>query len=203
MKLVLTQNPIAKARYRHMRKGNKIITFDPQDKDKKNTKLQLIRQMREKGYSLASEGPLSMNLINYTKTPLSWPERRRMDSEGQSCVSRPDLDNYVKFYCDVLNEVAYCDDRQITRLWSEKLYSSNPRVEIIIEPIAEQINKDHVVTVVGMLSDDQLTCLSKKANALGLQNRKIVRLFSEEDDKGKHLYFEVERYNLGSLGFIN
>jgi hypothetical protein len=37
-----------------------------------------------------------------------------------------------------------------------------------------------------MLSDDQLICLSKKANALGLQNRKIIGLFSEEDDKGKH-----------------
>jgi hypothetical protein len=104
----------------------------------------------------------------------------------------------VKFYCDVLNAVAYCDDKQITRLWSEKLYSSNPRLEIIIQPIAEKINKEHAVTVVGMLSDDQLSCLSKKANKLGLQNRKIVRLFSEEDDKGKHFYFEVACSNLST-----
>ncbi|MGL5263195.1 MAG: hypothetical protein ACRDAI_01235 [Candidatus Rhabdochlamydia sp.] len=69
MKLVLTQNPIAKAPHRHMRKGNKIITFDPQDKDKKSAKLQLAKQMREKGYSLAPEGPLFMSLTNYTKTP--------------------------------------------------------------------------------------------------------------------------------------
>lgn len=67
MKLVLTQNPIAKARHRHMRKGNKIITFDPQDKDKKNAKLQLIKQMGEKGYSLASDGPLLLKLINLYK----------------------------------------------------------------------------------------------------------------------------------------
>lgn len=93
MKLVLAQNPIAKARHRHMKKGNKIITFDPQDKDKKSAKLQLIRQMREKGYPLASEGPLSVKMTNYTKTPLSWPEKRRMTSEGRSCVSRPGLDN--------------------------------------------------------------------------------------------------------------
>lgn len=196
MKLVLTQNPIAKARHRHMKKGNKIITFDSQDKDKKKVKMQLAKQMREKGYSLAAHEPLFMSLINYTKTPRSWSKRRRMASEGQVCVSRPDLDNYVKFYCDVLNEVAYCDDRQVTRLWSEKLYSSNPRVEITIQPIAGRMIKEHAMTVVGMLTDEQLNCLSKKANKLGLQNRKIVRLFSEENGSGQHLYFEVEWPNL-------
>lgn len=203
MKFVLTQNPIAKARHRYQRKGNQIITFDPQHSEKINAQWHVAKQMSEKGHCLASDGPLFMSLINYTPMPQSWSQRRCKAFEGQGCMIRPDIDNYVKFYCDVLNEVAYHDDKQITRLWSEKIYSSNPRVEITIQPITEKTNKEHVATIVGTLSDDLLHRLSEKANKLGLQNRKIVSLFSEDDDKGKHFYFEVEWSDLQSPFFTN
>lgn len=214
MELVLTQNPIAKARHRHRRKGNKIITFDPQDKDKKKTKLHLAKQMREKGYFKLSGEALFVNLTNYIEIPRSWPERRRKAAEGQLCTSRPDLDNYLKFYLDVLNDIAYDDDRQVVELWTTKIYSLNPRVEIRFGPSKKMNRLSQPGLLIGcgfgpvkrMMGSRKLIPvipewyrLLKKENKPGLQKRKIECLVPEKDDKDdkvKNLYFEVKKPNL-------
>lgn len=192
MQLVLEQNPIAKARHRHYQRGGRVITFDPQCKDKHGAKWLLASQMRENGLESFQEGPLYMSLINYTPIPKSWSNKRQIAAEGQDCVSRPDLDNYIKFYGDVLNGIAYEDDRQVTKLWSEKIYSSEPRVEIIIQPLGGAMINEHAVTVQGEITAEQLNYIIKKANKLGLQHRQIIRVYSQEDEEGKHIYFEVE-----------
>lgn len=192
MHLVLEQTPIAKARHRHYQRGGRVITFDPQCKDKDGAKWMLQSQMREKGLNSIQEGPLYMSLINYTPIPQSWSMKKQKAFDGQDCVSRPDLDNYIKFYGDVLNGVAYEDDRQITRMWSEKLYSAKPRVEIIIQPLGNKMINEHAITINGIITSEQLNYLVKKANKLGLQQRQIIRVYSEEDNEGKHIYFEAE-----------
>lgn len=192
MKLILEQNPIAKARHRHYQRGGRVITFDPQCKDKDGAKWMLESQMRKKGLNSFSDGPLLMSLTNYTPIPQSWSTKRKNASEGLDCISRPDLDNYVKFYGDVLNGIAYDDDKQITRLWSEKLYSSTPRVEITIHPLGGKMINEHAITISGEITFEQLNYIVKKANKLGFQQRQIVRVYCEEDNEGKHIYFEAE-----------
>lgn len=192
MQLMLAQNPIAKARHRHYQSGGRVITFDPQSKDKNGSKILLQSHMRNMGLNSYPEGPLFMSLTNYTQIPQSWSAKRRAAMEGQDCVTRPDLDNYVKFYCDVLNGVAYEDDRQVTRLWSEKLYSANPRVEITIQPLGVNMINEHAITLTSEITHDQLNYLIKKANKLGLQQRQIIRVYSQDDNEGRHIYFEAE-----------
>src|SRR4051812_10100586 len=192
MQLMLAQNPIAKARHRHYQSGGRVITFDPQSKDKKGSMLMLQSQMRQMGLNPFPEGPLFMSLTNYVQTPQSWSMKKQKAFEGQDCISRPDLDNYVKYYCDVLNGIAYEDDRHVTRLWSEKLYSANPRVEITIQPLGINMIKEHAVTITGEITHEQLDYLVKKANKLGLQNRQVIRVYSEDDNEGRHIYFEAQ-----------
>lgn len=192
LKLVISQEPIAKARHRHYYSGGRVITFDPQAKDVDRAKRDLLFQMRENGFNLAQDEALSMSLTTYSQIPRSWPKRRQNASEGQPCLARPDLDNYVKFYSDVLNGIAYDDDRQITRLWAEKLYSDKPRVEIVIQPIGGGMINEHAITVQGELTMEQLNYIIKKANKLGLQNRQIIRVYSQKDNEGEHIYFEAE-----------
>ena len=50
---------------------------------------------------------------------------------------KPDIDNLVKFYMDLMNKVFYVDDSQIWALAAIKVYSweNNPRTEVIIQEI--------------------------------------------------------------------
>lgn len=43
---------------------------------------------------------------------------------------RPDLDNYDKFILDTLHDVFYNDDKVVTRIEGEKIYSLDPRTDI-------------------------------------------------------------------------
>lgn len=193
MHLVIEQTPIAKARHRHFTRGSRVITFDPQSVDKNAAKSLFANQMRENGDRSFTKQALSMELTVHSPIPPSWSKTKQNALEGQPKISKPDLDNYIKFYSDVLNEVAYEDDNQITRIWSEKLYSTHPRVEIIIQPFGASMINEHAVTVQsGDITMEQLDYLVKKANKLGLQKRQVIRVFVEEDAEGRHIYFEAE-----------
>ena len=192
MHLVIQSKPQAQARHRHRFQGGRVITFDPDSRDKKACQSIIVSQMRLKRTEMLPETPIAMELINYTKIPESWSKRRQNESIGKPCIVRPDLDNYIKFYGDVLNGIAFHDDRQITSIWSEKLYSANPRVEIILKPYGVNMISEHAITIKGEISLEDLNYMVKKANRLGTQNRQIVRVYSQEDDEGRHIYFEAE-----------
>lgn len=51
---------------------------------------------------------------------------------------------------------------------------------------------EHAVTYSGLLTTEDLSYLVKKANQLGLKERKIHRVFLQEDNEGTHVYFEVD-----------
>ncbi len=55
--------------------------------------------------------------------------------EGEPCDKKPDLDNYVKFILDIMNRIVYEDDRQVFRLNCQKIWSTNPRIEIEIQEV--------------------------------------------------------------------
>lgn len=138
MKLLLKQEPIAKARARHARRGgNRVVTYDPQHDDKMGLKWALAAQMREKGYKKLQGEAISLGLRFYCLIPQSCSKKRANALEGCFKSSKPDLDNFIKFYSDVLNGICFEDDRQIAEIVAEKRYSSIPRIEITIETLEE------------------------------------------------------------------
>lgn len=175
------------------------MSYDPQSSDKLKAKWILAEEMRQNGFKLIQDQPIEMTLINHTAIPASCSKKRLNELDGKFCITRPDIDNYIKFYADVLNGIAYNDDRQIVRLYSEKLYSKNPRVEITITQLGETMINEHAITITPPtdpsrheFSPEQLNYLVKKANRLGLQKRQIYRVFTQEDEEGYHVYFETE-----------
>lgn len=52
-------------------------------------------------------------------------------------TKKPDSDNVIKVILDALNGVAYHDDRQVCRVYFEKMYAENPETKILIRNIKE------------------------------------------------------------------
>ncbi len=138
MKFLLQEEPISKARHRSHIVSGHIMQYDPQKNAKMHAKFEFAKQMRINEYAIIEDGPIELSIRNFVKIPTSWSPKKKHTFEGLPCPSRPDIDNYAKFYFDVLNGIAYHDDKQITRCILEKVYSAIPRVEIFLWPFGEQ-----------------------------------------------------------------
>ncbi len=189
MQFVIDGNPIAKARHRTARTKWGVKTYDPQSEDKDNDRWRFMRQMRENGLELAPDGPLHLDLRVGIPYPKKMAQKRRNE---QFVVSKPDLDNYVKYYSDVMNGIVYRDDNAICSLYAEKRYTSEPCTEVIIIPLGGTMVNEHAITVRGEITPEDLEYIVKKANKLGKSGRNVVRVFSQEDGEGRHIYFETE-----------
>lgn len=188
MRLTVNHKPMSKARHRHA-KG---VAYDPQCKDKRGLKWHFAAQMRDKGILKLDDGPIAGYMRVCMPKPQSWSQKRLKSTEGQPVITKPDVDNLEKFYLDVLNGIAYSDDRLISSLWCEKVYSDTPGVLIELEPIGGDMINEHAKTVKDNVTMEDLSYMIKKANRLGRMDREITRVYAEEDDEGKHIYFEVE-----------
>lgn len=129
IKLTIPGKPVAKQRPRFSRKGR---VFDKQGNEKRVARCTIMQEMARAGVLRRLDGEISVNMTFHTPIPVSWTHKRRKSVLGKGNAHRPDIDNYAKFYCDVMNELVYKDDGQITELYCKKIYSNEPRVEISI-----------------------------------------------------------------------
>lgn len=189
LKFTIPGKPIPKLRPRFTKKG---VTYDSQKKEKLITKMVLLSQLRDAGFLRRLNGALTIDLRFYTPVPRSCSRRARNAKLGQPDLTRPDIDNFSKFYLDTMNQLVYEDDNQVYSMYCEKIYSDNPRVEITIKENGEAMINEHAVTIKENITVEELGYMIKKANRLGLLNRELIRVFMEEDNEGKHYYFECE-----------
>jgi len=180
--------PVAKQRHRMA--GN--IAYDPQSKIKNALKFEFAKQHRDQGYLNALQGAIRAKVDVCCQIPKSWSKKRQLESLGRYVITRPDLDNYEKFYFDVLNGIAYKDDSQIVSIFSQKRYSYIEGVEINLTQLGGIMINEHAITYKENVLVDDLNYLVKKANKLGLNNRQVVRVYQQEDEEGTHVYFEVD-----------
>ncbi len=190
IKLTIPGNPIAKQRPRFSKTGK---TYDRQSREKKLVRCLMMKEIADQGYLKRLQEPISVHMTFHTPIPNSWSQKRKESVLGKCNPARPDLDNYVKFYCDVMNDLVYQDDNLITELWCEKKYSDKPKVVItIFEEGNGTMIKEHATTVKGEITVEDLEYMVKKANRIGLRDRELFRVFMEEDSEGKHIYFECD-----------
>ena len=90
-----------------------------------------------KGVQMPPEAPLSMDLICYMPIPKSVSKRRRelMGSEHVYHTKKPDASNILKSVEDAVIGIAYKDDSQLAWVRARKVYSENPRIEVLISTI--------------------------------------------------------------------
>lgn len=132
IKIELSGKPIAKKRPR-LSRGK---TYDEQSKEKKSAKMETLKQLRDQRVLRASKSKIGIDMTFHTALPKTWAQKRKERELGEFNPRRPDLDNYVKFYCDVFNGLLYEDDSQVVQMNCRKVYSDNPRTEVFIKGIA-------------------------------------------------------------------
>ena len=81
------------------------------------------------------ENRLSVKIIATFKVPKTTTKKDREQIEKGliSPTKKPDIDNIVKIILDALNQMAFKDDTQITKLEVEKVYGEEEKVNVAIE----------------------------------------------------------------------
>ena len=120
--------PIALARARF---GDGRV-YDSQKNLKVVTTITLQSQHNEEPFF---EGPISLNLSFYL--PIISAKKIKLNAKPHT--QTPDLDNLIKYIADVASGVLYKDDRIIACIVARKYYSTNPRTEIIVSEIVEDL----------------------------------------------------------------
>lgn len=189
----LQGNPLPKLRPRFTKNGR---AFNCQKREGNTARVQFLQQMGEQRILRRYDGPISVSMGFYTPIPVSWSHKRQECANGQPDPTRPDIDNYVKFPLDVMNQLIFNDDNLVTELHCVKKYSNVPRTEITVcEHKVDGMAKEHVLTIKGVENDlnvEDLNYIVRKANRLGLVNREVHRVFYEEDSEGWHVFFECD-----------
>ena len=81
------------------------------------------------------EGRVSVEIIANFEIPKSTKKQDRvlMLENKINPTKKPDIDNIVKIILDAMNEVAFKDDTQITKLSIEKKYAEIEKVYVKME----------------------------------------------------------------------
>ena len=130
IKITVPGQPIAQQRPRFSKANFKV--FDPNREDK----VEIREKIRSKAPKKPFEGGVYLTLNFYTQRPLQHFVGKKRDNKLRPGVplwkvSRPDIDNLVKFIMDVLDEFIL-DDSQICKLITTKKYSVKPKTVIEI-----------------------------------------------------------------------
>lgn len=104
-----------------------------------NTKLYeySLRQwfIREYPYFAPIESRVKVTIIAYFGIPKSTSKKKatEMLAGNISPTKKPDADNIIKIVLDAMNNFAFKDDTQVTKLEIEKKYDNTPRIYIKVE----------------------------------------------------------------------
>jgi len=131
MKFVFNYKPEAKQRPRFGAKGK---VHNPQKTQSLAYKWEAAAQKRSQSPEIGLESPICFSMRVYVPMPKSWSQKRKKELLGTPVTSKPDIDNYIKWYMDVLNGIAYKDDRYVSQGYFEKVWDYEGRVEIGIIP---------------------------------------------------------------------
>lgn len=115
------------------------IIYDAQKKQKEQIRWYLMAKYHE----MPIKSPVSVNMTFYMPMPKSSsrPRKRDMLNGVLHHMSKPDVDNLVKFYLDVMTGVIYDDDRQIHKITAQKCYATDPYTMIEIYPTHDDMDK--------------------------------------------------------------
>lgn len=183
--------PIAKMRARYSKKTGQ--HYNVQKKEEAFYKLIIKKQMQKLNISKFLEGPLSIESCFYTPIPKSASKKRYLAMIGSPDTRKPDIDNLKKFLLDSMNGILYADDASVTHIVCSKICSDRPRVEFKVSVASGDIMiNEHAKTVKEQITVEDLNYMVSKANKLGLSGRHVIRVFMQEDNEGKHYYFECE-----------
>lgn len=84
---------------------------------------------------------IAVTLRFWCPIPARLSKRKRESLNGQLCLKKPDIDNYVKLVLDALNGIAWEDDNAVASIAASKGYSFEPRTEVCITYLQKRLDK--------------------------------------------------------------
>lgn len=133
IKFFVPGTPIGKGRPRITKYG----TYTPK---KTRDYEQKIREcwMIQSGVRLPDDCMIKLTVRAYFPIPKSYPKKIRESLPGKPHGKLPDLDNCVKAVCDGCQGYAFGNDSHVFCIEAVKLYSEEPRMEIIAEAVKNE-----------------------------------------------------------------
>ena len=150
MKFVLYGDPVAQQRCRTFLRGNRMCTFDLQSMFKKNLKNLIQDQIDDYLFDHPGkyEFPKYPRVVFWFLMPIpkSMGKAERIHAESGLLrhVKKPDVDNLIKLYLDVLSGIAIEDDNCVSIGKAVKLYSKTPRTIIFVQETEKLLTKNEL-----------------------------------------------------------
>ena len=79
------------------------------------------------------EGEVQVNIKANFEPPKSTSKKKREELLGTGYAKKSDVDNIAKIVLDSLNNIAYKDDKQVTKLKVTKSYAATDYIEVEIK----------------------------------------------------------------------
>lgn len=128
--------PVPLQRHRSFLKKGKIGQFDSQVKEKLIFQKKIVHLLAAANVdipSLLSKEFHEVHLTFELPFPRSKIKKDMPPLDSIPHISKPDIDNLIKFVLDCGNGLLWVDDRKIVYLTAEKVYSKSPKTIIEIE----------------------------------------------------------------------
>jgi len=130
MEFTFDYKPESKQRPRFGAKGK---VYNPQRKKSLGYKWDAAKQMRSQSSERPLESPVCVNMIFHMPMPKTWSHKRKKQQLGKPMTSKPDVDNLMKWILDVLNGIAYQDDRYVTSGYFQKMWGYEGKVQVFLQ----------------------------------------------------------------------
>lgn len=199
--LEIEGNPIAKARARTVRRGSFIVTYDPQEKEKKafreklKLKLDQVAKIEMEASNCQLDTRYYVDLTFHMEISKSCSKGQRMAKfwklEGHK--SKPDLDNLEKFVLDCANGILFPDDSQIVQLSSEKFYSETPKTVIKMTTFKETHLHKSARMIITLFKPEELFCMIEEMRRL-VEVADAAR--SAHDERKLKAFFELAAHGI-------
>ena len=127
--------PAKKDRPRFARIGRGVRTYSSKDTQNQTATIKFFAY--QNAPRMLIKGPVKFTVRAYFAPPKSmalWKRSHIVSGEIRPTV-KPDFDNIAKIIADAINGIVWKDDSQVVSHHFEKLYSDNPRTEVIIEEL--------------------------------------------------------------------
>jgi Holliday junction resolvase RusA-like endonuclease len=108
------------------------VVYDSQAEKKKGLRWVVRSQWKEPPI----EDPVHLDFEFEFPVSKSWSKKRKKESIGMHHVATPDLDNLIKWCCDIFNEIVFIDDRLVFSITAKKVYSETPCSKIQVSPLS-------------------------------------------------------------------
>lgn len=142
-KFVVEGNPVPQSRPRFSTRSGYVRAYD--SRPSRDYKLDIYSKACEafiKGNCVMLTSALEVEIVVGRSIPQSFSKKdRRKAAEGLLApTQKPDLDNYIKVVLDGIGlkdmpPVIFKNDSQVVSIIAKKIYSDNPKLEVVVREV--------------------------------------------------------------------